>query len=352
MSKRLFATLVVICAAALPVANALSHTNGHAATVVPHPFLTGIADQHANMFIDQRFLKLPISHVRIFVAWDLLKDPSQTAPVDLYMKAAHADNQDVLVTFTQSRLPGKHSVNPTPAQLVSSLKAMRKRWPWVHEFSTWNEVNLNGKKPATVAKWWMALSAACPTCTILGADLVDRGPQNNAKASSKPVVTASISTWLKGFLKATKGKQPKAWGLHNYDDANLKHTYGTQAMLKAVTGQIWFTETGGLVSRHSGSPIKLPEGQTHATAATKYILTTLARLSPRIKRVYLYEWTDATSTWDSAFTNPKNQTRSSLVYLTQFLTGSSTVPSATGGPGSSGGSGGTSTTGGGVSSGR
>jgi hypothetical protein len=326
MSKRLFCILALLCAA-LPVANALSAGQPKARTAVSHPFVTGIAEQLPDVFTDSRFLKLKITHVRVFLPWDVLLDGGQADSADKYLDAAHADKEDVLIAFTQSRRPGKHSVSPTSAQLVTQLKAMRKRWPWVKEFSTWNEANLN-KKPATVAGWWMALTKACPTCTILGADLVDRSPVDSPKSGTPAVVKADISQWVAGFLKATKGKSPKAWGLHDYVDANLHRTVGTAAMLKATkNAQLWLTETGGLVSRTNGSTIKLPEGQTHATNATKFILTTLARVSPRIKRVYLYQWTyspapnGGTASWDSAFTGPKNQTRSSLTYLTTFLTG-------------------------------
>ncbi len=321
MSKRLCVILVLVCASvALPVANALSSAP-KATTAASHPFITGIAEQHPNLFSDPRFNALHITHTRAFVPWDALTDPGQKKFTDDYMQAAHADGVDVLVTFTQSRRAGRHSINPKPAQMAASIKAFRKQWPFLHEFATWNEVNLEKKKPAMVAGWWMALKKACPTCTILGAELVDRAPQNSQSAIAPSAVKKDISTWIKAFLKATHGKQPTAWGIHNYNDANLARTVGTKAILAATKGQIWFTETGGIVSRHSASKIKLPEGQAHATSATKYILTKLARISPRIKRVYLYEWTDSTKTWDSAFTGPNNETRSSLTYLTQFLTG-------------------------------
>ena len=40
---------------------------------------------------------------------------------------------------------------------------------------------------------------------------------------------------------------PQAWGLHNYADSNRFRSSGLQAMLNAVPGEIWLTETGGLV---------------------------------------------------------------------------------------------------------
>ena len=171
------------------------------------------------------------------------------------MQAGHDHNIDILVTFDRSRRAGRASINPTPAQLAAEMKAMRKRWPWLHEFSTWNEVNI-AKHPDTVAKWWLALTRACPSCTILGADLLDRSNSSDSTAA----VTESLRAWLYGFLEATGGRQPAVWGLHNYIDANRGRTTVTRAVLKLVKGRIWFTETGGLVSRHNGSKFKIPAG--------------------------------------------------------------------------------------------
>ena len=94
--------------------------------------------------------------------------------------------------------------------MATSLKDLRKRYPFVKEFATWNEANIN-KKPETVARWWLAMRKACPTCTILGADLLDR---------------SNVGTWAQRFVKAAK-RTPKVWGLHNYVDANRLKTTGT-----------------------------------------------------------------------------------------------------------------------------
>jgi len=276
----------------------------------------GIAEQDDPMFSDPRFKALKITHARIDAAWDVLRDPAQAAAFDAYLQAAHQDNIDVLVTFDHSRRDGRALINPTPAQMVTEMQKIRKRWPWVHEFSTWNEVNI-AKHPDIVARWWMAMTKACPTCTILGGDLLDRSTMSNRPKDA----IVSIKLWLKGFFKVTKGRQPAVWGLHNYTDANNFRTDVTAAMLTLVKGRVWFTETGGLVARHNHSPFRLPEGLGHAANAIKFILTKLDRLSSRIQRVYLYQWDGAATTWDSAFVNGQGAARPSLTYLSRFLTG-------------------------------
>jgi hypothetical protein len=305
MPKRLSLTIAL-----LTVAVVLPAAGAPAASARP---VIGIAEQHSDVFGDQRFRDLKLTHARLDLSWDVLHDTGQRRAADAYMKAAHADNVDVLVTFDHSRRHGV-SNNPSPARLASEMKAMRKRWPWVHEFSTWNEVNIS-KKAATVANWWLALTKACPSCTILGADLLDR-----SATSDSPTATArSLRTWVHDFLKTTHGRQPKVWGLHNYIDANNGRTTVTRAVLSLVKGRIWFTETGGLVSRHNGSKFKIPQGLAHAAATTKFILTRLDAVSLRVDRSYLYQWTKAGTTWDSAFTDGHGQPRASLSYLRQFL---------------------------------
>jgi hypothetical protein len=270
----------------------------------------GIADNKSDMFTDPRFTALKVTHVRIMVPYDALNDPKLKVWLDGWMAGAKAAKQKPLVTFTRS---GKRpSYNPSAAQMAKSLKAIRKRYPFVKEFATWNEANIN-KRPETVARWWNAMRKACPTCTILGADLLDRG---------------NVGTWAQRFVKAAK-RTPKVWGLHNYDDANLLHTTGTRKLLAAVKGAVWFTETGGVVSRNNSSSVKFPTGPTHAAKATKFVFSTLAKLSSRVQRVYIYQWNtglatagedgDEERTWDSGLIGPDDKARPSLAVLQRQL---------------------------------
>jgi hypothetical protein len=270
----------------------------------------GIADNKSDMFTDPRFAALKVKNVRVMVPYDALNDAKLKVWLDGWMAGAKADGERPLVTFDRSRK--RPSYNPSAAQMAKSLKAIRKRYPFVKEFATWNEANIN-KRPETVARWWNAMRKACPTCTVLGADLLDRG---------------NVGSWAKRFVKAAK-RTPKVWGLHNYDDANLLRTTGTRTLLKAVKGAVWFTETGGVVSRHNKSAVKFPTGTAHAAKATKFVFSTLVKLSPRVQRVYIYHWNtglaDKTSgsaaqrTWDSGLIGPDDKPRPSLTVLQGLL---------------------------------
>jgi hypothetical protein len=289
-------TLTLLALAALPAA---AHAAPAPAPVAPLGI--GIADNKADMFSDARFQALHVGYARIDLRWDVLSDYAATQQLDAWMNGARATGVRPLVTFDRS--PRRISYNPTPQQLVSSMKALRRRYPFLKDFSSWNEANMN-KKPAVVAKWWLALRKGCPTCNVLATDLLD-----------KP----NMISWAQRFVAAA-GRTPKVWGLHNYVDANTLSTKTTKKLLASVGGNFWFTETGGIVKRANGSKLVFPTGTTRAAKVTKFIFDKLARVSPRIQRVYLYHWDTGlgetgAATWDSGFVGPDGQARPALTVL-------------------------------------
>jgi hypothetical protein len=259
----------------------------------------GIADNKADMFGDARFQGLHLRYARIDLRWDALSVRGTTAQLDAWMAGARATGARPLITFDRS--PRRPSYNPTPAQLVGAMKGLRTRYPFVRDFSTWNEANMN-KQPAIVARWWLALRRACPTCTVLGTDLLD-----------KP----NMVRWAQRFVRAAH-RTPAVWGLHNYVDANLLTTSTTRRLLAAVGGRLWFTETGGIVRRANGSKVVFPTGTARAAKVTRFIFSRLARVSPRVQRVYLYHWDTGAGgrpTWDSGFVGPDGRSRPALGVL-------------------------------------
>jgi hypothetical protein len=112
------------------------------------------------------------------------------------------------------------------------------------------------------------------------------------------------------------------WGLHNYLDANRLRTSGTSRLLRLVKGQIWFTETGGIVKRRTTRKAGgFPETLAHAGTATRWIFDRLVPLSPRITRVYIYHWNPGgpRDSWDSALVNLDGTPRTSFRVLRNRL---------------------------------
>jgi hypothetical protein len=317
--SRITRLLLCLLAIGLAVPLASAATPGHQAAVrapaaasrTLHP-LIGIGDDKPDMFSDPRFLALGMRIVRYDMSWDALSVPYQRAEVTAWMDAAKRHGLVVLVTIDHSdrviyrkvKVHGKTRrkafsqtrVLPTEAQYVSAFRAFRKRFPWVREFATWDETNYYGEatydREALVASYYRGLRAACPSCTILAAEFLD---------IPAPVQAVSMKTWAAAFIRDL-GYQPGFWGLNNYEDANHLRTTSTRELLAAVHGDIWLAETGGIVARPRVTRPGFPQNPSHAAKVDAYVLDKLGSLSPRIQRIYLYEWDAKTphDSWDTA----------------------------------------------------
>lgn len=272
----------------------------------------GIGDQNSTMFSDQRFVDARFPIIRHAIAWNVLTDPEQTAALDQYLAAARALKARPLLTFNNARGDDSRAL-PTPEVLVRQFRALRKRYPWVKEYATWNESNYRGQKThnrmGLVVSYYRGLRRACPSCTILASEVLD---------------SRNMADWVKAFEKRVKrakigGPRP-IWGLHNYIDANRFRTTGTRALLKATRGTIWITESGGIVKRTTGNKTPLPEGPEHAKRATAWLFDRLVPLSTRIRRVYVYQWNaPPQASWDSGLVSPDLEPRPALAVVLRAL---------------------------------
>jgi hypothetical protein len=262
-------------------------------------FTVGFGEQRATVFTDPNWQSLGLKQARLVVGWDALSSGWQRREVDAWMGAAEAAGAVPLIAFTRSRTPSRIHRVPSPAQYKREFLKFRARYPFVTDYLTWNEANHCSQpvchKPEMVAKYYDVLASNCPGCNIVGADLLD---------------VDNMTSWLRSFRKAAR-HTPRIWGIHNYIDANRFRTTGTRAMLRSVKGDIWFTETGGVVKRNRASPIKFPAGAEHAASVTNFVLTKLAKVSSRVKRVYLYHFQNQgpKATWDSGVLDPKGRPR-------------------------------------------
>ncbi|HEY4097767.1 MAG TPA: hypothetical protein VGM33_19750 [Baekduia sp.] len=267
----------------------------------------GIGDQKPDMFSSPLFASLGITHARIAVSWDAMDTGWQRAEVDTWMNAAHAAGVQPLVGFGHAR-GDRRRVLPSPSRFKYEFRLFRKRYPWVTTYATWNEANHCGEptchRPELVAAYYRAMKQECPGCTILAAEMLDE---------------PDMAGWVKAFQKHL-GYRPKYWGLHNYLDANRLRTSGTKTLLRITSGQIWFTETGGIVSRDNAAKITFPESASHAATATRWVFNKLVPLSPRITRVYLYQWNAVRGdNWDSGLLDPHGKPRPAMKVVSTIL---------------------------------
>jgi len=270
----------------------------------------GIADQKEEVFDDQRLRDLGIGYARRSVAWDVLRFSDERDRLDAWVRGAQAMGAEPLITFARSRdIAGRLQRPPTGARFLREFLRFRQRYPGVRTWSSWNEANQCGsgtcKKPELVAKYFNAIRRHCPGCTVVAADLLDQ---------------PNMVSWARAFRRAAR-IEPKYWGLHDYIDANRFQTTRTAQLLRAVRGEVWLTEVGGLVARRNGSKIKLGQGKAHAALATRFIFDRLARLDRRVTRVYIYHWRSSTprDSWDSALIGSDDRPRPALAVLKRYL---------------------------------
>ena len=289
----------------------------------------GIADQKAAFFTDPRFQGLKLKMARRSVAWDTMQYDWQVQDVDAWMAAARQAGVTPLITFARSRIDAKRHQVPTAAQVTKAFKAFRARYPWVKEFVASNESNHygepTGRRPKLAAQYYKAMKKACPSCKIGAATLLDQ---------------PNLVSWTKAFVRAA-GHQPKYWAMHNYVSANRFDATRTRQLVRAVKGQIWLTEVGGLVKRRTPDrkgKAKLKEGVAHAAKVTDYILNSLTRVSPRISRIYLYHWNSdgPASSWDSGLFDHRGKPRPAFASLQRHVGGASAAKPGTGKPGKPG----------------
>lgn len=293
LSRRPAVTAVVLVLLLLPAG---------AAQAEPGIPLVGIADQKTTMFADPLFVDLGVGHARLVVPWDAMDGGFPRDDFVAWMRAARAAGVRPLLTFGPSRRRSRLRVSPSPKEFQRQFRRIRVNFPWATEFSTWNEPNHCGlavcKRPALAARYFDALVRACRSCTILGADMLD---------------TPNMTSWVRRFRSAAVN-EPRAWALHNYVDTNRFRTKGTKTLLRITRGELWLTETGGIVKRDTRGKIPLEEGVAHAADATRWLFDRLVPLSSRIRRVYLYHWDfgSAPNGWDSALLTPGGRAREAL----------------------------------------
>jgi hypothetical protein len=266
--------LVVVAGLALVLASPVPAS----AASRPKLPLVGFGEQSPKVFSNPHWTALGLKPMRLVVGWDALRYRWQRNEIDAWMTGARAVGARPLIAFTRSRAHWRNRVVPSARTYVREFREFRRRYPEVRDYLIWNEANHGSqpvhRRPERVAEYYDAVVRACPRCNVVGADVLD---------------SSNMVAWVTAFRRAAKHR-PKIWGLHNYIDANRLRSTGTRQLLKLVKGQIWFTETGGLVRRKKSSPIRFPQSSRHAGKVTRYVLYRLANLSPRVKRIYFYHF--------------------------------------------------------------
>jgi len=276
----------------------------------------GLGDQSWNTFSDGHFTDLGIKHVRVVTPWNVALTRGNRLWLDQYLTAARSVGADPLVSFGAahpSRCPARPCKLPSSGEFDRAFRAFRARWPWVRTIGVWNEANHRSqptfRSPEQAARYFNIVRKRCLACRVVAADVID---------------DANMVRWLGRFKAVARGA--RIWGLHNYRDGNPRRGQrygGTKLLLKTVRGQVWLTETGGIVR------FVLPDGRTlfpysekRANVAISRVLRLAKEYRSRIGRLYVYHWRadQFDNRFDAGLLGKDGTPRASYYTLKRWLT--------------------------------
>ena len=310
-------SLALVSVPAALSAGSKQQPKAHAAS----SYLVGIADEKTEMFSDPLWKQLNTHITRYIVPYDAAVRPYSLTLATQWIRAAEAHHQQVLVAFYHSEYTPTRM--PSIKSYEQDVKKFMKLFPNVHQYQPWNETNrgnvrysyekFNSPTAVESAKYYQTLRHVCPKCTILGLDILDQ-------AAVGP--TIQFVSEFKAEIRHLRLPMPTLWGLHDYSDTNRFSSERTRAILAVVPGDVWLTETGGIVKFGGAFPNVRGSGLARAAKALSFMFAIASKYT-RIKRLYVYQWTGGTSStiFDSGLTDAHHKPRPGYVIVCAHLHG-------------------------------
>lgn len=281
-------------------------------------YLTGIGDEQTEMFNDPHWAQLHTKIARYIVPYDAAVHSYSLDKARAWIKAGEAKHIQMLIAFYHSEYtPTKL---PSVAQYQHDVQKFVKLFPRVRQYQSWDESNrgnirgvLSSPSAASAAKYYQALLRVCKGCTVVGLDILDA-------ANISP--TLLYISEFKREIGKLRTLMPKIWGLHNYSDINRLESWRTRELSRALGGQVWLTETGGIVKFGPAFPNRGGSGLRRAAKVLGYMFN-VAASQTRIKRLYIYDWTggNAATRFDAGLTDNHHVPRPGYVVVCKKLHG-------------------------------
>jgi hypothetical protein len=285
-------------------------------------YLTGLGDESAKMFTNTYWTRLKTRIVRYIAPYDAAVHRDSLNNATGFIRTAEAAHVQVLVAFYHS----EHTPTrlPSVAQYQHDVKKFVKLFPRVTQYQPWDEAN-RGNVPRAFsspsaradARYYQALIRACTRCTVIGLDVLD---QQYIQPTLRYIAE------FKSEIGRLQTRMPTVWGLHNYVDVNHLESWRTRQIARAFGGAVWLTETGGIVKLATAFTNRKGAGLTRASKVLRYMFN-VAASEPRIKRLYVYNWTGGVSSsrFDAGLMNAHGQPRLGYLIVCRQLHAASCV---------------------------
>jgi hypothetical protein len=290
---------------------ARAHASHHTA-----PYLVGIGDEQTEMFSDPNWQRLHTKIVRYIAPYDAVAHSYSLDKAIDWIHTAELAHQQVLVAFYHSEYTPTHM--PSVATYQRDVERFIKLFPHVRQYQPWDEANrgyiahvLASPTAVQAAEYYRALRDVCKGCTVVGLDVLDA--ENIAP-------TLDYIAEFKHEVARLHTVMPSLWGLHNYSDTNRRSSIRTRDVLAAVPGDVWLTETGGIVQFGNAFPNAHGAGLSRAASAITYMFH-LAGISSRIRRLYIYDWSggNAETRFDAGLTDAHHVPRPAYLVVCREL---------------------------------
>jgi hypothetical protein len=253
-----------------------------------HAYTLGVSDQQATTFSNPLFDALKFRAARYITPYDVMSSPSDLAAAQAWIAGARAKNQRILIHFERSHRRGRERRLPSVAEYKREVTKFHNAFPDIKEIGVWNEVNrcqsrtrIAGqptcRKEQRLASYFRAARQVFRArgTRIVALDVLD---ERN--------VSRTINT-IRRFRRFA-GSRATILGFHNYSDTNRFSTTRTRRVLANWRGQVWLTETGGIVKL--GRAFRT---STSRAARALGCMFTLAKSNRRIARLYVYQFNPA-----------------------------------------------------------
>jgi hypothetical protein len=276
-------------------------------------FRFGLSDYEPSTFVDPRVGELGIHLARDVVPWNVALSSRGRQKVTAWLyTVAHAYHITPFITFQHADNNGRA---PSPGQFLTAFLRFRKLFPWVKEFSPWDEATHTTQptahNPYLAAAYYNVLAAHCSGCEIAAPDILDSD--------------GNVEAWVGSFLERAH-PYPKIWPFNPYHSVSVGNPELIENFLAAVRGQVWFSEVGGVVWwRFKGRLIQHSEAYAARVATNIF---QFSKLSSRITRVYYYHWRSPgnpkkgvgrKATWDAGLVRSNGAARPALLVVAREL---------------------------------